>query len=641
MKTRVKHLETGLDRVLTATGYLGAILVVLSACCVTYDVIMRGVWNSPTNWVFEYSIYLIAGGVYLSTAYVLRENGHIKIDVVTCRLSNRARSLLNFVALIWSSATCIALTYSALRMFLRSIAFNTLSNTSLATPLWISQVPLVIGFILLSVQAIRMAFQQGTWIGQRKIVDEAIGEENKSSRILNKPGVVLTIFLVLLVAETAMVACGGSLRILGVVLLLLTLLASGTPIFLSMALSGGIAFYFIFGGGLNSLFQLAPIGNNLLMSPTLTAIPLFVFGAGILAIGGVSDKIFTFFRLWLPGVRGKLAVVTVLACGLFAAACGSSVATAAAFAMIAVPLMLASNYDKRLAYGVVAAGGTLGPMIPPSLGPIIFGQLTGLSVAALLIAGLMPGILMIVVFSIYIVIKCWKDPRYDSDIAYTSVSWKDRLQSLRNAGVAFMAPVIVIGGIYTGFATPVEAASLLVAYAVIVTLIQNRSNLKTLKPALSSSILSSTMIYSISFGAIIFTASLALLQAPQGLATFISTLQVPPIVIIIAIMVLLIILGCFMEPISIILITVPILWPVVDKLGFDGIWFCTLFNLNLEVGMLTPPVGLNLYVLTGATKDKFEEVVRGAIPFILLLVLCLALLIIFPQIATWLPSTIR
>lgn len=638
METTLRYFRTGFDKVLTGSGYFAALLVILSACFVTFDIVMRGVWNSPTNWVFEYSLYMIAAGAYLSIAYVLRENGHINIDILTSRLSSGTNLLVKFVTLIWSSAICIALTYSATQLLQRSIVVKAVSNTTLETPLWIPQLPLVIGLVLLSIQAIRMTVQQGTLLGHKQATEEDALGRSRSSGILGKPYLFLAILIILLAAETVMIAGSGTVQIAGVILFLLTVLATGTPIFLTMALTGGIAFYFILGGGFSALAQLAPLGHQNLMSTAFTAIPLFIFGAGIFAVGGFTDKLFNFFRVWLPAIRGKLAIVTILACGLFAACSGSSVATAAAFAVVAVPLMLANNYDKRLAYGTVAAGGTLGPMIPPSIGPILFGQLTGLSVGALLMAGLMPGVLMIVVFSIYIIFRCWNNKRYDSEVASTKIPWKDRLQSIVSAGPAFGAPIIVIGGIYSGFATPTEAASLLVVYALIVALIMKGKDLKSFKPALNRSVITSTMVYAITFSAATFSAALSFLKVPQTLATLIGSFDIPPITVIIAIMILLLILGMFMDPIAIILITVPILYPIVAKLGFNGIWFCTLFNLNIEIGMLTPPVGMNLYVLQGATKDKFGEVMRGAIPFIICLIICIIILLFIPEIATWLPS---
>ncbi|MBP1738057.1 MAG: siaT 1, partial [Deltaproteobacteria bacterium] len=460
-------------------------------------------------------------------------------------------------------------------------------------------------------------------------------------RWLDTPSILLPILFFFIAAGVAMLASGGSLMAIGVLILLFTILSMGGPIFLSMALTGGISFLLVLGGGLDSQFQLAPLSYSRLMSSVLTAIPYFVVGAGLLTAGGCSDRLFTFFQQWLPGIRGKLALVTVLACAMFAACTGSSPACAAAFSFVAVPAMLARNYDKRLAYGVVAGGGTLGPMIPPSIAAIIFGEITGLSTGALLISGVIPGLLIAACFAAYVVFACWGDPRYDGDIRDAATPLKQRMDAFWKAIPVFFVPIIVIVGIYSGIATPTESAAQLVVYAVIIAFATRGVTPKTFMQALLDLVKMSTMVYSITFAANVMTASLVLVEAPQGLAMAIANAQISPWTFIILVMLLLLVFGCFLDPISILLITVPIFYPIVRKFGFDGIWYYIIFNMNMEIAMLTPPVGMNLYVLAGATKDRFEEIVIACIPFVICLLVSLVLVMLFPQIATWLPNSIR
>ena len=346
------------DSLLTATGYIGSGLLVLSAFFVTYDVVMRWFFRSPTEWVFEYTIYMIAGAAYFSAAYVLREHGHISVDLLVSRLSPRTRLLLESVTMLWSAIICAAITWSTFRLLQRSITLKNVSNTVLETPLWIPQSALVIGFVLLTIQALRMSIQQAIRMGRTNIGNENRPVGNGKLGKADNPVLILFLIFFALAVGMAMLAGGGSLIVIGLVILLLTILATGTPVFLTMALTSGLAFFFIFGNGLQSQAQLGPLGHGRLMSPVLTAIPFFIVGAGILSEGGFSDKLFAFFQQWLPGVRGKLALVTVLACAMFAACTGSSPANAAAFSMVAIPAMLARNYDKRLAYGAVAGGGS-------------------------------------------------------------------------------------------------------------------------------------------------------------------------------------------------------------------------------------------------------------------------------------------
>jgi C4-dicarboxylate transporter, DctM subunit len=637
----IKPLGVAFDRLLSATGYIGGVLIVLSAGFITYDTIMRWVFHITSDWIYEYTVYMIGASSCLSTALVLRENGHINVDFLISRLSQKTRAILNLVSLIFSSLICVVLTWSALQMLLRAITVKSVSNTIMETPLWIPQGFLPFGFGLLSIQATRMAVIQVIQISRERNEKESEPIGSAPSPCLDHPSLLLAILFSAIAAGIILLAVGGPLKAFGVLILLFAILTTGTPIFLAMALTGGAAFLLLLGGGIGSQMQLAPLSYSRLMSSVMTAIPYFVVGAGMLTAGGCSDKLFTFFQQWLPGVRGKLAIVTVLACAMFAACTGSSPACAAAFSYVAIPAMLARNYDKRLAYGVVAGGGTLGPMIPPSIAAIIFAEITGLSVGALLISGIIPGLLIAACFAGYIIFRCWGDRRYDGDLSEKGIPLKQRLNAFWSAVPVFFVPVIVIVGIYSGIATPTESAAQLVVYAVIIAFATKGVTPRTFSQALVDLLKTSTMVYSITFAANVMSASLVLVEAPQGLAAAIANAQISPWFFIILVMLLLFVFGCFLDPISILLITVPIFYPVIKNFGFDGIWYYIIFNINMEVAMLTPPVGMNLFVLAGATKDRFEEIVMACIPFIVCLLVAMVLVMIFPQLATWLPKRIR
>ena len=303
--------------------------------------------------------------------------------------------------------------------------------------------------------------------------------------------------------------------------------------------------------------------------------------------------------------------------------------------------MLARNYDKRLAYGVVAGGGTLGPMISPSIAAIIFAEVTGLSAGALLISGILPGLLITASFAIYVISRCWGDKRYGGDLTGRGLSLKQRLDAFWKVIPVFVVPVIVIAGIYSGMATPTESAAQLIVYAIIIAFITKGVNVRTFAHGLVDLLKTSTMVYSITFAANVMSASLVLVEAPQGLTSAVANLQISPWIFVILVMLLLFIFGCFLDPISILLITIPITYPVIKSFGLDGIWYYIIFNINMEVAMLTPPVGMNLYVLAGATKDRFEEIVMAFIPFIVCLMIAMIIIMIFPQIATWLSARLH
>ena len=501
MRKPIQRLGVAYDSVLKATGYVGGMLIVLSACLVCYDTIMRKFFRISSDWVFEYTTYMIGAAVILSAAFVLKEGGHINVDILVTRLSRRTRGIVTVVSLFLSSAICAVLAWSSFHMLLRSIAVKFVSNTIMETPLWIPQGLLPAGFILLSVQAIRMTIHELALIVHGVKAREIRERRTGLFKIADNPYVLLPVLFLALAVGMVLLSGDGLLRPAGVLILLFTILLTGTPIFLSMALTGGIAFFLLLGGGLNSQSQLAPLTYSRLMSPALTAIPYFIVGAGLLAAGGFSDKLFTFFRQWLPGVRGKLALVTVFASAMFAACTGSSAACAAAFSFVAIPAMLARNYDKRLAYGAVAGGGTLGPMIPPSIAAIIFAEVTGLSAGALLISGILPGLLIVACFAIYVIYRCWGDKRYDGDLTERNLSLKQRLDGLWQAIPVFGVPVIVIAGIYSGMATPTESAAQLVVYAIIIAFITKGLQFKSFTQALIALLKTATMVYAITFAA--------------------------------------------------------------------------------------------------------------------------------------------
>ena len=257
----------------------------------------------------------------------------------------------------------------------------------------------------------------------------------------------------------------------------------------------------------------------------------------------------------------------------------------------------------------------MGPMIPPSIAPIIFAEFTGLSVGALLIAGILPGIMITGTFAIYILLKCWRDKRYDADITDSGITLGKRMNTFWKAAPVFGVPVIVIGGIYSGIATPTETASLMFVYAIAIAFISKSINLKNIIQTLNSLVITSTMVYIVTFSATILSAALMFMEAPQVITTAAANAPVSPTALIILIMIIILLLGMFSIRSQLSWLQRPSFTPIITRLGFNGIWFCVLFNLNLEVAMLTPPVGMNLYVLAGATRDRFEENRKSLYPF--------------------------
>lgn len=424
--------------------------------------------------------------------------------------------------------------------------------------------------------------------------------------------------------------------ILGFTALLLLLLIMGLPVAFSLGMAG-VAGMLLFMGGDGALAQLPIIGYKSLDDFVLTAVPLYILMSQILLTGKVGNDLFELANKWLRHLPGGLGIATVMACAVFAAITGSSVACAVTIGAIAIPEMLARGYERSLVLGAVAAGGTLGILIPPSIPMILYGAITDESIGKLFMSGVVPGAILTVLFIMIVVYRSRNLPRE------AAASWDERVSALKKSFWGLLLPVIVVGGIYTGVFTPTEAAGIGTVYSLIITFgIYRTLSLKDIPEILEDTIKTTCMIFAIMIGASLFGFVLTILDAPQALTNFVVDMQTNRWVIFVAINILLLFLGCILESVSIIFITLPILFPLIVRLGFDPIWFNVVMLINLELALITPPVGMNLFVLQGISPDsKMTQIIKGVVPFGAVMALEILLLCFFPEIATWLPSVVK
>lgn len=424
--------------------------------------------------------------------------------------------------------------------------------------------------------------------------------------------------------------------ILGFTALLLLLLVMGLPVAFSLGMAG-VAGMLLFMGGDGALAQLPIIGYKSLDDFVLTAVPLYILMSQILLTGKVGNDLFELANKWLRHLPGGLGIATVMACAVFAAITGSSVACAVTIGAIAIPEMLARGYERSLVLGAVAAGGTLGILIPPSIPMILYGAITDESIGKLFMSGVVPGAILTILFIMIVVYRSRNLPRE------AAASWDERISALKKSFWGLLLPVIVVGGIYTGIFTPTEAAGIGTVYSLIITFgIYRTLSLKDMPEILEDTIKTTCMIFAIMIGASLFGFVLTILDAPQALTNFVVDMQTNRWVIFVAINILLLFLGCILESVSIIFITLPILFPLIVRLGFDPIWFNVVMLINLELALITPPVGMNLFVLQGISPDsKMTQIIKGVIPFGAVMALEILLLCFFPEIATWLPSVVK
>ncbi len=371
----------------------------------------------------------------------------------------------------------------------------------------------------------------------------------------------------------------------------------------------------------------------------LLAVPLFILMGQFVFYGGLSkDLYYTTYR-WLGRLRGGLAQATVVTCALFAACTGSSMASVGAIAPIAMSEMERYKYDDRLACGSIACGGTLGILIPPSLAFIVYGYICEVPIGPLFIAGILPGILLTLMLMATVLIRCSLNPKLGPP--GPACTFIEKLKSLKGIWWAAAIFIIILGGIYLGIFTPTEAAGIGAFAVFLLLIITGRMTWDILFIAVKDTVKISCMVFTIFIGAKVFNTFLGLSGIPQLALDTLVQLPVTPSVIIFIILIAYVPLGCFIDSMPLALLTLPIVFPVIEKLGFDPFWFGVLHVVTGEISLITPPVGMNVYVLSGVTGRKVEEVFRGTFPFLIAMIITMFVLFFFPSISTYLPNTMK
>lgn len=420
-----------------------------------------------------------------------------------------------------------------------------------------------------------------------------------------------------------------ALILLGLVVLLLT----GLPIFAGLTLAS-IALLLIVDGSLGSMAEVVFGKLNVYL---LVAIPMFAFMAHVMIRAKVVDDLYATAHIMVRHLPGGLGVATVISCTIFAAISGSSVATALTIGATAIPQMTRYGYRPSNIYGVVAAGGTLGILIPPSGPMILYGIVSETSIGALFFAGLIPGLILAGIFAVY---AMWASGHGDADTRRERASLKEVGGAVRRSLAALALPPLVLGGLYFGVFTPTEAAGTgaLASLAIAVFLYRN-FGLRDLYETAYETVRTTSMLFMVLAAAAIFGHTLTLMRLPAELVETVIAYDVGPIGFILAVMLAVLVLGMFLETISIILITTPIVMPALDALGIDPIWYGVLLMINLELALITPPVGMNLFVIKGIAKAPMSTIVHGVVPYVLLMLLGLFLMLVFPSLSTWVPAS--
>jgi C4-dicarboxylate transporter DctM subunit len=423
--------------------------------------------------------------------------------------------------------------------------------------------------------------------------------------------------------------------ILGCVALFLLLLSS-MPVAFVMLLVGTVGFAVVVSPQAALTMVCSDVFNTI-SSHSLTVIPLFVFMGQVAFHAGISKRLFNAAYNWLGWLPGGLAMATVGACAGFGAICGSGPATAATMSAVALPEMKRYRYNMELATGTVAAGGTLGMLIPPSVVFIVYGVMTEQSIGKLFMAGVVPGLLIAVLFCVMIWWQCRRRPSLGP--AAQGITWSARWRSLSGVIETLLLFALVIGGMFAGWFTPTEAAAVGAAGSLLIAVVRRQLSRQALVRALMETARTSCMVMIIVAGAVIFGRFLAVTRIHFELATWLTALAAPPWMVVALIVLFYLVCGCFIDALGLVMLTIPIFYPVIQSLNYDLIWFGVLIVVVTQMGVISPPVGVNVYVVSGMERDvALHTVFKGALPFLACLILAAALLVAFPQLSLWLPS---
>lgn len=621
------QLGKAIDQAVNGGAILAGCVLLFIAAITAYEVIVRYIFNAPTEWTLDLSIYLLLWFSYASVASLQKANRHVKVDLVISHFPPRTRA-------IWDIATNtiflffgVLLVYYSLEFTLSSYHDNEYGWSMLRILLWPVKASMPFGGLLL------VLFLSKDIIVRLQSLPVRPPRGGETG-LYDRPAILLAIFIALIAFSTYTFTIHGGL---GLLFLMLTLLFGGVPIFPALGMVGIVGYFLVFGGESAVAASFPNTAYTSLENFALVCLPLFVFVGQAISSSGVSDELYNAATKWVGHLPGGEGIATVLACAIFAAVSISSVATATTIGLIAIPALAARKYNRSFSLGLLAAGGTLGIMIPPSGTMIIYSAVTEESLGKLFLAGVFPGILLALVFISYVVYFCLRNRDYDR---LERASWKERIQATKAASWGLLAPVIILGGIYSGVFTPLESGGVAAIYVMVMVLVRRKVSLRDLLKMVSDSTFASIMVLSIIVGAMVMGDYMTLTKIPDLAVELVNSYNLSPWGVLATLMVLYLVMGMFLEVVSIMLITLPIVYPLIIKLGFDGIWFAVIITLNMEMACITPPVGLNLYAIQGISRAPLIHVIKGVSPFFFIMLIWMVFLCLFPSLSTWLPSTL-
>ncbi|MCP4722817.1 MAG: TRAP transporter large permease subunit [Desulfobacteraceae bacterium] len=620
----IQRLGHTVDHVSWLAALLAGALMLAVSLFMSFEAFSRHFLDSPTSWVFAISILIFMWFTFLATPYGIKVDKHVACDVFVSRLPENTRQSLGIATDIISLIYIMALGYFGYEAFREALAMGSMSEGLVRYPMWLLLISIPFGMTLCMLQILRK-------IQGRKEKLSTIKTKLKNELHLGPAPAIIWLILSMIISLFIF----SYSQPLGLLIFAIVLLFWGAPISFALG-SVGLTGLLFFHGSITGLNTLPIVAEHTGTNFVLLAIPLFTLGGLILSRSGLGEEMYELSSRWLGWMPGGLGVATCITGGILAAMIGSSTAVTAIVTLVAMKPLLARGYDKTLVIGTVT-GSSLGLIIPPSIGFIVYGFLTDTSVGELFLAGVIPGAILVCLFSAYVIINCKITGNYEP----VSYSWKDRILSLRKSIIILLGPVFVLGSIYTGLATPTEAGAILVLYSLFCALIFKKINFKEFIQCIIDSSVLSTMILMIMIGALIMSNVITLLQVPSNLTEAIITSGLPSFVVLLCIVLFILVLGMFLDGGSITVLTVPVIAPILPALGVDTVVFGVILMMLIETALLTPPVGLNIFTVKGILNEPLSLIIKSVVPFVLILLFGVILVFVWPDLALWLPSQMK
>jgi C4-dicarboxylate transporter DctM subunit len=594
-------------------GRISALLLGISVSLAFYEVLSRFLLHTSIDWSAEIILYAVAWSIFFGSSKLIKEDGHVRVSALLNLLSPERQYVLLFLGACLSFIFMVVITGAGVQQVRDAFVKGYISESSLKIPMWIPYLVMPLGGAILSLRLIERIITLARKIHVRNVFADPL------------------FFAFLFFCASIIILLRMDYDITVILLFgLIVLLVLAVPVAFALGVTCLAVIYF---GGVIPLSGSSSKMFQSIINFSYLAIPFFILSGAFMTRGGIAEPLLNFAYGMLKRVTGGLAIAVMVACIIFAALSGASAAIAAAMGIMAIPLMMEKGYPKRFSMGLICAGGTLGVLIPPSTILILYGAVSGESIADLFMAGFVPGVILGIALCVLAYIVC-RVKGFGLVDPNDHFSMRELGRNFVTAIWAIIMPVIILGGIYIGFFTPTEAAAAAVFYALFVCkLTYKKLRLKEFLPILEESARLTSLIYFIIMTSTLFSFLVTMEQLSNKALELVTSMNIQPWLFILIVNLTIFFMGCFLGPGAIILITVPILYPMLSELNIHPIHFGILMTINMELAFITPPFGMNLFVMSGVCKEPITEVVKGELPFLLLMLASLLVISYVPAVS--------